>query len=104
MFTILTSVGSVAGKVVFNSQVGNTSSEQRFDGLASMIFCSSPLYVGHKSLSGIRTGGDGGNSGSTTDSAVTLVRVKSMILCTFSSKNFANATHIMLSFSCAGNF
>ena len=67
-----------------------------------MIFCSSPLYVGHISLNGLRTGGQGGNNGITTDSAVTLVRVKSMILFTFSSKNSANATHIMLSFSCAG--
>ena len=90
--------------MAFNSQVGSTSSEQHFDSLASMMFCGSSLYVGHRSLSGLRTGGEGGNNGSTTDSAVTLVRVKSTILCTFSSKNSTNATHIMLSFSCAGNF
>ena len=43
--------------MAFTSQVGNTSSEQHFDGLASMIFCSSPLSVGHRSLNGLRTGG-----------------------------------------------
>ena len=103
-FIILTSVNSIAVKVVFSSHVGSTSSGQHFVGLHLMIACSSSVSVEQRLCRLCDTGGAAGRAAITIASIVTFERVKPTTFLIFSSKNSAKPLHKILSFLRSGNF
>ena len=97
-FTILTSVNSLAVKVVFSSHVDSTSSGQHFVGLDLIIACSSSASVEQRLCRLCDTGGTAGRAGITIASIVTFERVKPTTFLIFSSKNSAKPLHKISSF------
>ena len=103
-FTILTSVDSVAVKVVLSRHVGSTSSGQHFVGLDLMIACSSSASVEQRLFRLCNAGGAAGRVGITIPSIVTFERLKPTTFWIFSSKNSAKPLHKISSFLRSGYF